>query len=67
MTASMAAFTFNDMFFKLLNDSLPFYQVLFLRTLLATTLLAGLIQFRGEWTLRFSGSDWRLVQLMVQK
>lgn len=63
MTASMAAFTFNDMFFKLLNDNLPFFQVLFLRSLVATILLAGLIRYRGAWVTGFSGHDWRLILL----
>jgi S-adenosylmethionine uptake transporter len=63
MTASMAAFTFNDMLFKLLNDDLPFFQVLFLRSLLACILLAAMIRYRGAWMMRFSGPDWRFILL----
>lgn len=39
MTGSMAAFTVNDTFVKLLGDSLPFFQFLFLRSLGATALM----------------------------
>ena len=42
MTGSMAAFTVNDAFFKLLGDHLPFFQVLFLRSVGVTLLLAAL-------------------------
>lgn len=63
MTASMAAFTFNDMLFKLLNDTLPFFQVLFLRSLVASVLLAGIIHHKHAWMTRFSGRDWRFILL----
>ena len=42
MTASMAAFTVNDTFFKLLGDHLPFFQVLFLRSVGVTILMGAL-------------------------
>ena len=41
MIASMAAFTVNDTFMKLLAGSIPLFQLLFLRGLIATTLTAG--------------------------
>lgn len=39
MVGSMTAFTINDTFVKLLGDSLPFFQFLFLRSLGATSLM----------------------------
>ncbi len=61
MTASMAAFTLNDMFFKLLNETLPFYQVLLLRSIAATFLLAALILSTGNWAVQISRADWKLI------
>lgn len=59
MTASMTAFTLNDMFVKLLGDHLPFFQFLLLRTIGASALMlllaarAGAIrwpaQARDRW------------------
>lgn len=42
MTASMSAFTLNDMFVKLLGDSLPFFQFLLLRTIGAAAILTAM-------------------------
>lgn len=53
MVASMAAFTVNDMFVKLLGDDLPFFQFLLLRTIGAVSFLyilarrAGAIRIPG--------------------
>ena len=63
MTASMAAFTFNDMFFKLLNEDLPFFQVLFLRSLAVTVLMIGLARMKGALWIRAGRKDWGLVLL----
>lgn len=47
MTASMTAFTLNDMFVKLLGDHLPFFQFLLLRTIGASVLML-LIAYRAK-------------------
>jgi S-adenosylmethionine uptake transporter len=47
MTASMTAFTVNDMFVKLLGDELPFFQFLLLRTIGATVFLFLLARRMG--------------------
>lgn len=47
MTASMAAFTINDMFVKLLGDHLPFFQFLLLRTIGAAFFLFLLARRAG--------------------
>lgn len=61
MTASMASFTINDTFFKLLSEDLPFYQVLFLRSLGATLILFYLAWRRGVLTVPTRGSDRKLI------
>lgn len=45
MTGSMTAFTVNDTFMKLLSGGFPFFQLLFLRSLLVATLI-------GVWAWR---------------
>ena len=47
MTASMTAFTINDMFVKLLGDHLPFFQFLLLRTIGAALILFLLARRTG--------------------
>ena len=63
MTGSMACFTFNDTFFKLLNEELPFYQVLFLRSLGATLILYVLARHMGVLTMPDRASDRWLIGL----
>ena len=63
MTASMAAFTCNDAFFKLANDNLPFFQALFLRSLAVTVLMLGLAHVQGALIVRLNGRDRALVAL----
>ncbi len=63
MMASMASFTINDTFVKLVGDDLPLMQILFLRGL-ATTTLVGLLAWRlRAIELRLSGRDAALVAL----
>lgn len=63
MMASMASFTINDTFVKLVGDDLPLMQILFLRGL-ATTTLIGLLAWRlRAIELRLSGRDAALVAL----
>lgn len=63
MTASMTAFTFNDMFFKLLNEDLPFFQVLFLRSMAVTVLMLALARMQGALWVRADRRDWGLIAL----
>jgi len=61
MMLSMACFTVNDVFVKLAADSVPLFQMIFLRGLVTTALLAVTVQmFSG---LRFSipkGDRWKV-------
>ncbi|MDG4650301.1 DMT family transporter [Roseibacterium sp. SDUM158017] len=52
MTASMGAFTLNDVFVKLLAQDVPLFQIVFLRGVLTTFLLTLLAASLGQ--LRFS-------------
>ena len=66
MTASMGAFTLNDVFVKLLAADLPLFQIVFLRGLLTTIMLAGLAAWFGQLRFRMEPSDraklgWRTV------
>lgn len=61
MTGSMTAFTINDTFVKLLGDSLPFFQFLFLRSLGATVLMVLLAWQAGALRLPSEQRDRRLM------
>lgn len=63
MTGSMAAFTFNDTFFKLLATDLPFFQALFLRSALVTLLMLVLVRVQGALWVRAGRRDWGLIVL----
>ena len=58
MVLSMAAFTTNDLFVKLLGAQLPLSQVLMLRGAVALFMIAGLCQFYQAWTIRYARQDW---------
>lgn len=60
MTGSMTAFTVNDAFMKLLGDHLPFFQLLFLRSLAVAAILAVWAGLSGAARLP-QGRDLRLV------
>lgn len=62
MTASMASFTVNDAFMKLLGADLPFFQILFLRSLGSVVLLYALARATGALRLP-RGPDRALVAL----
>lgn len=65
MMASMAAFTLNDTFVKMLAGTLPLFQLLFLRGLL-TTLLVGVLAWRmGAFSRMIPRRDWQLVGLRL--
>lgn len=65
MMASMAAFTLNDTFVKMLAGTLPLFQLLFLRGLL-TTVMVGMLAWRmGAFARAIPRRDWKLVALRL--
>ena len=63
MIGSMTAFTVNDAFMKLLGDHLPFFQLLFLRSLGVTSLLCALALGSGALKVRVARRDRGLILL----
>ncbi len=61
MAASMTGFTVNDTFLKLLGDHLPFFQILFLRGLGVTALMALVGWRTGVFRTRVSKSDRNMI------
>ena len=61
MTGSMTAFTVNDMFMKLLSDSYPFFQLLFLRTTVVIVLMVFLAWRAGVFRTQVSRRDRLLI------
>lgn len=57
MSASMASFTMNDVFVKLLSSDLPLFQMVFLRGVLTTALLIGLALAFRQFTLKIAPED----------
>lgn len=65
MMASMACFTFNDTFMKLLAGVIPLFQLLFLRGVL-TTVMTGIWGLRdGVFRQTVARRDWGLIGLRV--
>jgi len=63
MTGAMTAFTVNDAFMKLLSDHVPFFQLLFLRSV-AVVVLIGLMAWRaGAFSAPVSSKDKALIGL----
>lgn len=63
MMGSMTAFTVNDAFMKLLSVDLPFFQLLFLRSV-GVVFLMGLLAYRaGALRFRIPGPDKKLIAL----
>lgn len=58
MSASMAFFTMNDVFIKILSADLPLFQMVFLRGVLTTAMLVGLALAFRQFTLRIARADW---------
>lgn len=63
MTASMAAFTLNDACVKLLAETLPLFQIVFLRGLLTTALMVAAVAALGRLSLSIPRGDRRRVAL----
>ncbi|MBM7068491.1 DMT family transporter [Actibacterium sp. 188UL27-1] len=63
MTATMAAFTLNDAFIKVLSAQLPLSQILTLRGVASTLCLTGIAIALGSLTLQQSARDWRFIAL----
>ena len=57
MVASMAAFTFNDVFVKLLGADLPLFQVLMLRGMLTSFCIFLLCIYFKAWTFDIALKD----------
>ena len=55
MTGSMTAFTVNDAFMKLLSTDLPFFQILFVRSVGVVVLMALLARRAGALSFRMPG------------
>ncbi len=63
MMGSMAAFTMNDVFVKLLAETVPLFQIVFLRGILTTLLLAVTVAAFGKLTFRIPKGDRAKVAL----
>ncbi|MEM7731434.1 MAG: DMT family transporter [Pseudomonadota bacterium] len=57
MTGSMAAFTFNDTLMKIMAGDVPLYQLLFLRGLMTTCLVAMIAWRMGAFAIRITTQD----------
>jgi S-adenosylmethionine uptake transporter len=61
MTGSMTAFTLNDVFVKLLAETVPLFQIVFLRGILTTLFLAVTVAAFGKLTFRIPRGDrWKV-------
>lgn len=63
MMGSMAAFTLNDVVVKLLAQNMPLFQIVFLRGLLTTAMLATLVVAFGKLSFRIPRGDRMKVML----
>ena len=63
MVGSMTAFTVNDAFLKLLGTELPFFQILFLRSLGVVLLMGVLAHRAGALNVTIAGPDRKLIAL----
>ena len=63
MCASMAGFTINDAFMKSVTTTLPLYQTIGMRGLIAVVGLGGLVLLTGAWRIRLNRRDGWLILL----
>ncbi|MEO0772318.1 MAG: DMT family transporter [Pseudomonadota bacterium] len=63
MTASMAAFTFNDTLMKMMAGDVPLYQLLFLRGIMTTTMVALIAWRMGAFSVAIPPRDRALIFL----
>ncbi len=63
MLGSMAAFTINDAFFKMLSGEMPLMQALFLRGVLTTAALGAVAAAAGTFSYSYPRRDRKLVAL----
>lgn len=61
MTGSMAAFTLNDTFMKLIGTDIPLFQLLLLRSIAVMVLLGGFIYLKGNFRKPAMSRDWWLM------
>ena len=57
MMGSMASFTLNDVIIKIVAEDVPLFQIVFLRGLLTTVLLAAVVAAFGKLSFRFPRGD----------
>lgn len=63
MMASMACFTFNDVATKSVGVHMPLFQMLFLRGLISTVLIAILARTLGRMHFRIAPRDWGFIAI----
>ncbi|WP_224823952.1 DMT family transporter [Cognatishimia sp. MH4019] len=63
MTASMAGFTFNDVFMKAASDEVPLMQALFLRGVVTTLLIFAMAVALRQLRFDLPRRDWGLIAL----
>lgn len=63
MAGAMSAFTFNDIFLKLLAGAVPLSQVIVLRSIMVSLAFAGLGLWLGGLRKRLSRRDWSILLL----
>ncbi len=61
MIFSMASFTFNDTFIKLIGPEMPLFQLLFLRGVVTSVFIYIMARSMGALRYRLPLSDWRLI------
>jgi len=63
MSASMAAFVFNDALMKSVSGEVGLYQAILVRGVIVTLLIGAYALYKGALWPRLSFSDWRLLAL----
>jgi len=63
MVASMACFTFNDMFLKLTAGAVPLFQLLFVRSVITCAMIVAGRRWLGDLHFDIARRDWVLIGL----